>query len=48
MSFSSYEELMAAVEERRQDTLTLEVDLGGTYSQVHEDAMKALQQALAL
>ena len=48
MSFSSYEELMAAVEERRQDTLTLEVDLGGTYSQEHEDAKKALQQAQAL
>ena len=48
MSFSSYEELMEAVEERRQDTLTLEVDLGGTYSQEHEDAKKALQQAQAL
>jgi hypothetical protein len=46
--FSSYEELMAAVEERRQATLTLEVDLGGVYSQEHEDAKAELQQAKAM
>uniref|UniRef100_A0AAU6R5A6 Tail assembly chaperone protein n=1 Tax=Micrococcus phage Olihed TaxID=3092209 RepID=A0AAU6R5A6_9CAUD len=48
MSFNSYEELMEAVEERRSDTLTLEVDLGGAYSQEHEDAKKEYQQAKAL
>lgn len=46
--FNSYEELMAAVEERRQDVLTLEVDLGSKYSQEYEDAKSALQQAEAL
>lgn len=48
MSFNSYEELMQAVEERRKDTLTLEVDMGSTYSQDHEDAKKELQQAKAM
>lgn len=48
MSFNSYEELMQAVEERRQDTLTLEVDLGSAYSQEYEDAKKELAQAKAL
>ncbi|QBZ73208.1 tail assembly chaperone [Microbacterium phage Theresita] len=48
MSFNSYEELMAAVEERRTDTLTLEVDLGGAYSQEHEEAKKEYAQAKAL
>lgn len=48
MSFNSYEELMQAVEERRQDTLTLEIDLGGQYSQEHEDAKKELAQAKAM
>ncbi|WNM67988.1 tail assembly chaperone [Microbacterium phage SirVictor] len=48
MSFNSYEELMQAVEERRQDVLTLEVDLGSAYSQEHEDAKKELAQAKAL
>lgn len=48
MTFNSYEELLAAVEERRQDTLTLEVDLGGGYSQEHEDAKKELQAAEAM
>lgn len=44
--FSSYEELKAAVEERRNDTLTLEVDLGtGQYSSEYEDAKKELAQA---
>lgn len=45
MPFSSYEELMAAVEDRRRDVLTIEVDLGGQYSQEHEDAKKDLQVA---
>lgn len=48
MSFNSYEELMQAVEERRSDTLTLEVDLGAQYSQEHEDAKREYQQAKAL
>lgn len=46
--FTSYEELMQAVEERRDDTLTLEIDLGAKYSQEHEDAKRELQQAKAL
>lgn len=46
--FNSYEELKAAVEERRKDILTLEVDLGGAYSQEHEDAKKELAQAKAM
>lgn len=46
--FNSYEELMATVQERRQDQLVLEVDLGGTYSQEHEDAKAALEQHKAL
>ncbi|QFG04685.1 tail assembly chaperone [Microbacterium phage ChickenKing] len=48
MSFNSYEELMQAVEERRKDTLTLEVDMGATYSQEHEDAKRELAQAKGL
>jgi len=48
MAFSSYEELMRAVEDRRSDTLTLEVDIGATYSQEYEDAKKELQQAKAM
>ena len=48
MSFSSYEELMEAVEERRQDTLTLEIDLGAKYSQEYEDAKNELKQARAM
>lgn len=46
--FNSYEELMQAVEERRSDTLTLDVDLGGQYSQEYEDAKTELQQAKAM
>lgn len=45
MTFTTYEELMAAVEERRKDTLTLEVDLGSAYSVEHEDAKRELAQA---
>ncbi|QDK03675.1 tail assembly chaperone [Microbacterium phage Zenitsu] len=48
MSFATYEELKAAVEERRQDILTVEVDLGAKYSQEHEDAKKELAEANAL
>lgn len=43
--FNTLEELKAAVEERRKDILTLEVDLGGKYSQEHEDAKRALATA---
>ena len=48
MAFNNYEELKAAVEERRKSVLTLEVDLGGNYSQEHEDAKKELAQAKAM
>ena len=48
MAFNSYEELKAAVATRRADILTLEVDLGGAYSQEHEDAKTELQQAKAM
>ena len=48
MAFNSYEELKAAVAERRKSVLTLEVDLGGVYSQEHEDAKKDLAQAKAM
>lgn len=43
--FNSFEELKAAVAERRNDTLTLEIDLGGAYSPEHEAAKKELLQA---
>jgi hypothetical protein len=46
--FSSYEELMAAVEERRKDILTLEVDLGTKYSPEYEAAKQELAQAKAM
>lgn len=46
--FTSYEELMATVEERRADQLTLEVDLGGGYSTAHEEAKEELSRAKAL
>ncbi|AUX82851.1 tail assembly chaperone [Microbacterium phage Balsa] len=48
MTFSSYEELMQAVEERRQDVLTLEVDLGAKYSPEYEAAKQEVLQAKAL
>lgn len=48
MAFNSYEELKAAVETRRNDILTLEIDLGGEYSTEHEEAKKELQQAKAM
>jgi hypothetical protein len=48
MAFTSIEELKAAVEERRKAILTLEVDLGGPYSQEHEDAKKDLATAKGL
>lgn len=48
MAFNSYEELQAAVEKRRKSLLTLEVDLGGEYSQEHEDAKTELKQAKAM
>jgi len=48
MAFSSYEELQAAVEQRRKSVLTLEFEVGNAYSQEHEDAKKELAQAKAL
>lgn len=46
--FNSYEELKAAVEERRKDVLTLEVPINTPYSQEYEDAKQELQQAKAM
>lgn len=46
--FNSYDELRQAVEERRSETLTLEVDMGSEYSQEYEDAKKELQSAQAM
>lgn len=46
--FNTYEELMQAVDERRNDKLVLEVDLGGQFSQEHEDAKQELARARAL
>lgn len=48
MVFSSYEELMAAVEERRKELLTLEIDLGTKYSPEYEEAKAELAQAKAM
>lgn len=45
MAFANYEQLKAAVAERRKSILTIEVDLGGSYSQEYEDAKKELAQA---
>ena len=46
--FNSYEELQAAVEKRRNDTLILEIDLGSEFSPEYEDAKKELAKAEAL
>lgn len=46
--FSSYEDLMQTVEERRNDILTLEIDLGAAYSPEYEEAKKSLAQAEGL
>jgi len=46
--FNSYEELKAAVEQRRDEVLTLEVDLGGAYSPEYENAKQELVQAKAM
>jgi len=43
--FNSYEELKAAVEERRKDILTLEVPITTPYSKEYEDAKQELAQA---
>lgn len=48
MAFSSYEELKAAVQKRREEVLTLEVDLGTDYSPEYEQAKSELQQAKAM
>lgn len=45
MAFTNLEELKAAVEDRRQAVLTLEIDLGGTYSEEHEQAKEELAKA---
>lgn len=46
--FNTYEELLAHSDRRKDDVLTLEVDLGGVYSQEHEDAKEELQKMEAL
>jgi hypothetical protein len=46
--FNSYEDLMKAVEDRRNEELTLEVDLGNGFSQDHEDAKRNLKVAESL
>lgn len=43
--FNSYEELKAAVEERREAILTLEVPINTPYSQEYENAKQELAQA---
>ena len=48
MSINSYEELMQTVEERRAETLTLEVDLGTRYSPEYEQAKEELEKAKAM
>lgn len=45
MVFNSLEELKAAVADRRQAILTLEIDLGGEYSEEHEQAKQDLAKA---
>lgn len=46
--FANYEELRAAVNERKKAILTIEVDMANTYSQEHEDAKTELKQAKAM
>lgn len=46
--FNSYEELMQAVEERRQDLLTLVIPMGQVFSPEHEAAKTELAQAKAV
>jgi len=46
--FNSYEELAAAVEERREGLLTLEVPIRTPYSPEYEAAKQELQQAKAM
>lgn len=48
MTINSYEELMDAVNTRRDEQLVLEVEIGARYSQAHQDAKKALQTAEAM
>ena len=45
---NSYEELMAVVNDRQEERLILEVELGTKYSQEYEDAKRELQQAKSL
>lgn len=48
MSFNSYEELMQAVEDRRKEDLTLEIDMGSEYSPEYENAKSELEKARAV
>lgn len=45
---NSYEELMAVVNDRQEERLVLEVELGTKYSQEYEDAKRELRQAKSL
>ena len=46
--FTTFEELKKAAAERRQDTLTLELDMSGEYCQEYEDAKTDLQASKLL
>lgn len=46
--FTTFEELKAAVAERRKSVLTIEVDLGGAYSPEYEQAKSDLATAKAM
>lgn len=45
---NTFEELMSLVEERQNDRLILEVDMGGGYSEEHQRAKEDLQKAEAM
>lgn len=48
MVFTTYEDLAAAAAKRREEILTLEVDLGSDYSPEYEQAKNELAQAKAM
>lgn len=45
---NSYEELLEVANKRREETLTIEVDMGAVYSPEHEAAKKELRESKAL
>lgn len=48
MAINSYDDLVNLVEKRRQETLTLDIDLGSNYSPEYEKAKEELEQAKVL